>query len=46
MTLCGMEYVNLKTNTNKILGIHFSYAKELKKMYHKNWKIIELVENA
>ena len=29
MTLCGMECVNLKSNTIKILGIHFSYNKSL-----------------
>ena len=27
--LCGMECVNLKNNTIKILGIHFSYNKRL-----------------
>ena len=25
MTVCGMRYINLKINTIKILGIHFSY---------------------
>ena len=30
MALCGMECVNLKTNTTKILGIHFSYNKARK----------------
>ena len=29
MVLCGMECVNLKNNTIKILGIHFSYNKRL-----------------
>ena len=29
MALCGMECVNLKNNTIKILGIHFSYNKSL-----------------
>ena len=29
MALCGMECVNLKNNTIKILGIHFSYNKTL-----------------
>ena len=29
MALCGMECVNLKTNTIKILGIHFSYNRSL-----------------
>ena len=30
MALCGMECVNLKNNTIKILGIHFSYNRRLK----------------
>ena len=29
MALCDMECVNLKTNTIKILGIHFSYNRSL-----------------
>ena len=29
MAFCGMECVNLKNNTIKILGIHFSYNKTL-----------------
>ena len=29
MALCGMKCVNLKNNTIKILGIHFSYNKSL-----------------
>ena len=29
MALCGMECVNLKNNTIKILGIHFSYNRRL-----------------
>ena len=29
MTLCGMECVNLKHNTIKILGIHFSYNRKI-----------------
>ena len=29
MALCHMECVNLKTNTLKIIGIHFSYSKRL-----------------
>ena len=29
MALCGMECVNLKNNTIKILGIHFSYYRSL-----------------
>ena len=30
MALCGNEYVNLKTNTIKILRIHFSYNRRRK----------------
>ena len=29
MALCGMERVNLKNSTIKILGIHFLYSKRL-----------------
>ena len=29
IVLCGMECVNLKNNTIKILGIHFSYYRSL-----------------
>ena len=29
MVLCGMECVNLKTNTIKLLGIRFSYNRRL-----------------
>ena len=29
MVLCGMKCVNLKNNTIKVLGIHFSYNKRL-----------------
>ena len=29
MALCGMECVNLKNNTMKILGIHLSYSRSL-----------------
>ena len=29
LALCGMECVNLKTNIFKILGIHFSYNRNL-----------------
>ena len=29
MALCGMEFVTLKNNTFKTLGIHFSYNKGL-----------------
>ena len=29
IALCGMECVNLKTNTIRILGIHFSYNRSL-----------------
>ena len=29
MARCHMECVNLKTNTLKIIGIHFSYSKRL-----------------
>ena len=32
MALCGMECVNLKNNTIKILGIHFSYNRRQKMM--------------
>ena len=30
MALCGTESVNLKNNTIKILGTHFSYNRRLK----------------
>ena len=29
VALCGVECVNLQTNTIKILGIHFSYNKKI-----------------
>ena len=29
MALCGVECINLITNTIKILGLHFSYNKKL-----------------
>ena len=29
MVLCGMEYLNLKNNTIRILGIHFSCNRNL-----------------
>ena len=32
MALCGMDYVNLKNNTIKILGIHFPYNRRLENM--------------
>ena len=36
MALCGMEWVNLKINAIKILGIHFSYNRRLE--YDKNYR--------
>ena len=36
MALCGMECVNLKNNTIKILGIHFSYNRSLEN--DENWR--------
>ena len=29
MALCGMKYVNLNNKTAKILGVHFSYDKNI-----------------
>ena len=31
VTLCGMKYVNLNNETVKILGVHFSYIKNVHK---------------
>ena len=47
MALCGMECVNLKNNTIKILGIHFSYNKSLEndenqKRYVKIEKLLKM----
>ena len=36
MALCGMECVNLKNNTIKILGINFSYHRSLEN--YKNYR--------
>ena len=49
MALCGIEQVNLNTYI-KILGICSSFNRRLEnnenEVYHKNWKIIEIVDNA
>ena len=51
-SLCGMEYVNLKNNTIKILGFHFSYNRSLandenyRRYIIKTEKNIEIVENS
>ena len=29
LALCGMKYIDLRSKTVKILGIHFSYNKEI-----------------
>ena len=46
MALCGMECVNLKNNTIKILGIHFSYNKSLEndENYRRYIKIEKLMK--
>ena len=36
MALCGMKNINLKKNTVKILGVHYSYNKKLEN--EKNFK--------
>ena len=44
MELCGMECIDLTKNSVKILGIHFSYNKEIKD--EENFiKLIKKIEN-
>ena len=52
MSLCGMEYVNLKNNKTKILGFNFSYNRSLandenyRRYIIKTEKNIEIVANS
>ena len=42
LTLCGLQYINIKKESLKILGIHFSYNKELEQEKHFECHIVKI----